>query len=149
MFKLNHTPYTYKQVAKIVIASLSTNIMFWASYMFVEPQNGPTPHEHTSRAYLTRFSCCFGWNITHICPFTHTHRRELPSHLNQLAICTTWFCSLGVNPVGISLTCKYAMIDASSIMCRALLPYNSMFASSKSPSFKFHTSIKYIPKIPQ
>jgi hypothetical protein len=49
MFELNHTPYTYKQIAKIVTTSFSTNIMFWASYMFIEPQNGPTPHEHTSQ----------------------------------------------------------------------------------------------------
>jgi hypothetical protein len=49
MFELNHTPYTYKQITKIVTTSLSTIIMFKTNYMFVESQNGPTPHKHTSQ----------------------------------------------------------------------------------------------------
>ncbi len=61
-----------------------------------------------------RFSHYFRQNTTHIHPSTHMHRRELPSHLNCLALFTTWSCSLGANLVEISLACKYAMIGASS-----------------------------------
>ncbi len=65
-------------------------------------------------ACLIRLSHCYGRSTTFTCPSTHIHRVESPSHLNHLAICTTWSLFLGVNIIGTSFTCKYAMIGASS-----------------------------------
>jgi hypothetical protein len=56
MPKLSHTPYTYKQIVELAIASLATNIVFQANYMFIKPQNGPTPHEHASQGFHVALS---------------------------------------------------------------------------------------------
>jgi hypothetical protein len=63
---------------------------------------------------LTRFSRCSRQGTTFTCPFAHISRKELPSHLNHLALCTTWSFYLGVNPIGTFLTYKYVMTGASS-----------------------------------
>jgi hypothetical protein len=36
-----------KQIVELAIASLATSTMSRKNYKFVEPQNGPTPCEHT------------------------------------------------------------------------------------------------------
>ncbi len=46
MLVLDHTPHIEKQTIKFVIASHATNIMPRTNYRFVEPQKGPTFHEH-------------------------------------------------------------------------------------------------------
>jgi hypothetical protein len=46
MHKLDHTPYIDKQIVKLAVASLATNIVFKTNYVCVESQNDPTPHEH-------------------------------------------------------------------------------------------------------
>jgi hypothetical protein len=44
---LDHTSHTDKlQIVELVVASHTTNIVPGANYKFIEPQNGPTPHEH-------------------------------------------------------------------------------------------------------
>jgi hypothetical protein len=78
-----HTIHREKKFEPIV-TFLANNIMLEANYRSIKPQNGPTPHEHStqglhnvpSKAHL-------------IPPFNHTYRRELLSHLNHLALCTT------------------------------------------------------------
>jgi hypothetical protein len=47
MFVLNHIPHTEKQTTKPIVASHATNIIPKVNCKFIEPQNGPTPHEHT------------------------------------------------------------------------------------------------------
>ncbi len=51
MLEFDHTPYIYKKLVKLIIASFATNIVFRANYMFVRPQNGPTFHEHASQGF--------------------------------------------------------------------------------------------------
>jgi hypothetical protein len=51
MPKLNHTPYTYKQIVELVITSISTIFVFGTNSMSIGPQNGPTPHEHASQSF--------------------------------------------------------------------------------------------------
>ncbi len=46
MHVLDHTPHTEKQITEPVVASHATNIMPRVNCRSVEPQNGPTPHEH-------------------------------------------------------------------------------------------------------
>jgi len=84
MHKFNHTPYDKKQIIELAISSLTTNIMSRISCMSIEPQNGPTPYEPTSQ----KFHVVLNKALTLTCPFAHTCRKELPSHLNQLALCT-------------------------------------------------------------
>jgi hypothetical protein len=38
----HHTP----QTIELLVASHTTNTVFGANYESIEPQNGPTPHEH-------------------------------------------------------------------------------------------------------
>jgi len=69
---------------------------------------------NSSWTCLIRISHCSRQGTTFTCPFAHIRRKESPSHLNRLALCTTWSFSLGVNPIRISFACKYAMTNASS-----------------------------------
>ncbi len=74
----------------------------------------------------TRPSCCFRHCATCIHPSIHTHSKELPSHVNLLALCITWSHSLCVNQIEISHTCKYAITNESSCISKAPLPSNSI-----------------------
>jgi hypothetical protein len=51
MFEFGHTPYTYKQITELAIASLTTNIVSRANYMSIGSQNGPIFHEHASQGF--------------------------------------------------------------------------------------------------
>jgi hypothetical protein len=51
MPEFNHTPYTWKQIVELVIASLATSTIFGAKCMFIGHQNGPTLHEHASQGF--------------------------------------------------------------------------------------------------
>ncbi len=86
---------------------------------------------NSSWAYLTRFSCCYRQNTTHTHPSTHTCRRESPSHLKCLALCTTKSHSSSVNPIKTSQVYNYAMTR----VFRAPLPFGSMSILWESPSF--------------
>ncbi len=44
---------------------------------------------NSSWAHLAMLSHCSGQGTTFTCPFAHIRQRELPSHLNCLALCTT------------------------------------------------------------
>jgi hypothetical protein len=46
MHKFGHTPYIDKQIVEFVVASLTTNIVFGAIYVYIRSQNDLTPHEH-------------------------------------------------------------------------------------------------------
>ncbi len=69
---------------------------------------------NSSWARLATLSHCYDRDTTFTYPFAHIRWRELPSHLNHLALCTTLSFSLSVNPIRTSLACKYAMTCASS-----------------------------------
>ncbi len=56
-------------------------------------------------------------------------KKELPSDLNCLDLCTTQSCSLNVIPIKISHVYKYVMIGASSCISRA----SSLFDSMSTP----------------
>ncbi len=43
---LDQTPHIEKQIVELIVASHTTNTMHGANYRCVEPQNGPTLHEH-------------------------------------------------------------------------------------------------------
>ncbi len=100
--------HTKKQIIKLVIASHATNIVPREKCRYVQPQNGPTPHEHATQGLQ------FVMGVTQPIPFVHSCKRELHSHLNWLALCRMWSRSLGVNLTGISFACKYAITNAYS-----------------------------------
>jgi hypothetical protein len=74
-----------KQIVEPKIGSFITNIVFEANYRFIEPQIGPTFHEHAKQGLYVSLEK----NSNYIHPFFHTYKRELSSHLNCLALCTT------------------------------------------------------------
>jgi hypothetical protein len=46
MHELGHTSYIDKHIVELVVASLATNIMFRAIYVYIKSQNDLTIHEH-------------------------------------------------------------------------------------------------------
>jgi hypothetical protein len=81
----------------------------------------------------TRPSCCFGQNTTRIHSSIHTCSKELPSHVNLLALCITRSHSLCVNKTEISHTCKYAITSESSCISKAPLSSGSISFYWESP----------------
>jgi len=82
----------------------------WSKLCVYQTPKWPNP----SWTCLIRISHYSRQGTTFTCPFAHIRKKELPFHLNRLALCTTWSFSLGVNPIGTSFACKYAMTNASS-----------------------------------
>ncbi len=74
-------------------------------------------------------ACYFWWSTTCTCSFVHVCRKELPSHLNHLALSTTWSHSLDVNPTKTLHTSKYAITYAFWWIFKAPSPSNWVFAS--------------------
>ncbi len=79
MFILNHIPHTEKQTTKPIVASHTTNIIPKVNCKFIEPQNGPTPHEHT----IQGLHITMGVVLLVLGPYVQIHNKELPSH---------WYC---------------------------------------------------------
>ncbi len=121
MHVLDHTPHTEFFFVELVVASHATNIMLGTNYRHVQPQNGPTLHEHVVQGPCLASRC----ETIQIHPFVHTHKNELPSHYNCFTLWTTRSHSLGVIPTKTSLTCKYAIINKFRWMSKALLPFGS------------------------
>jgi len=92
-FILDRTPKTKKQIVESKVPSLTTNIVLKQTIDLSNPKMAQL-FMHMLNKVLTFFVR----GTTHTCPSTHTCRRELPSHLNHLALCTTQSHSLGVNP---------------------------------------------------
>jgi hypothetical protein len=99
-----------KQTIELVITSHTTHTMLGTNCRFVEPQNGPTPHEHSI--------CCSKCGTTHIHPFVQICNKELPSHHNHFAL---WTILSHQNLTSY----RYAIIGKSRWMSRAPLPFGS------------------------
>lgn len=72
---LGHALHIEKQSTKLIVTSFLINIRLGVSCKSIKPQNDPTPYEH-----VIKVSCYYRWNVTHTC------KKELPSHLNCLAL---------------------------------------------------------------
>jgi len=117
-----------KQTTKLVVASHATNIMLGANYWSIEPQNGPTPHEHAVRG----LHAALGVVLPVLAHLFHTCNKELSPHQNCFALWITQSHFLGVNPTKISLACRYVMTSKCRwIYC--LLAHHHHFRNSHHP----------------
>ncbi len=80
----NCTTHIEKQNVEHVVVSLTTNIMFEASYKSIDSQNHPTFHEHA----IQGLHIILNKELARIHPSIHIHKKELPFNLNCLALCT-------------------------------------------------------------
>jgi hypothetical protein len=85
MHKLGHIPYIEKQTIEFEVASFATTIVSGTNYVWIGSQDDPILHEHVVQG-------CHVVHVEVLLVFvhlsTHTCSRELPSHLNYLALCT-------------------------------------------------------------
>jgi hypothetical protein len=75
MFVFDHTPHTEKQIVELVVASHTINIALGTTYRSIEPQNGPTFHEHAVQGPHATMGVVLHV-LTHLT--THVIRNYLP-----------------------------------------------------------------------
>jgi hypothetical protein len=109
-------------VQNCISSTFSITIWQWHQFQPLEEM----PNHNQDIDYVAVSNWMDWWNelLNLHSSIYHTCKKELPSHLNCLTLCTTWSCSLGVNIIGILATCKYAIISVSSCMSKILLFFN-------------------------